>query len=328
MATVAATAATTDRKSLAYAWKTFVAGGVAGCAAKTLVAPLDRVKILFQTQAPEYRKHAGSLSGIYRAASDIYQHHGVRGLYQGHSATLLRIFPYAAIKFMAYEQYKTVLVPTREHATPLRLAVVGSMAGVTSVFCTYPLELVRVRLAFSSDPRGLLPLLRDIYNEEPAKRLGVPVLSRVSNFYRGFMPSVYGMVPYAGVSFMVYERLKRRIRKHEPTWSPSTVQLVAGGLAGATAQTVSYPFDIVRRRMQVSGARYKGQPLPASATSAQQVNPYRNSWTTAAQIWRQFGWRGFFVGLSIGYIKVTPMSMASFWTYEMCKRMLNVHDAE
>lgn len=30
------------------------------------------------------------------------------GLYQGHSVTLLRIFPYAAIKFVAYEQYRAV----------------------------------------------------------------------------------------------------------------------------------------------------------------------------------------------------------------------------
>ncbi len=46
----------------------------------------------------------GSWSGAFRAGTRIYLESGVRGLFQGHSATLLRIFPYAAIKFMAYDE--------------------------------------------------------------------------------------------------------------------------------------------------------------------------------------------------------------------------------
>lgn len=72
--------------------------------AKTAVAPLDRVKILFQASNPEFQKYSGSWTGMFRAAKDIYGETGVRGLLQGHSATLLRVFPYAAIKFMAYDQ--------------------------------------------------------------------------------------------------------------------------------------------------------------------------------------------------------------------------------
>jgi len=46
----------------------------------------------------------GSWSGALRAGKEIYKSGGFRGLFQGHSATLLRVFPYAAIKFMAYDQ--------------------------------------------------------------------------------------------------------------------------------------------------------------------------------------------------------------------------------
>jgi solute carrier family 25 protein 16 len=42
------------------------------------------------------------------AGRDIYKNAGFMGLFQGHSATLIRIFPYAAIKFVAYEQYRAV----------------------------------------------------------------------------------------------------------------------------------------------------------------------------------------------------------------------------
>ena len=93
--------------------------------AKTVVAPLDRVKILFQASNPEFQKYAGTLAlcyssaltseplsgtwtGAFRATAQIYADSGARGLLQGHSATLLRIFPYAAIKFMAYDQIEHV----------------------------------------------------------------------------------------------------------------------------------------------------------------------------------------------------------------------------
>ena len=90
--------------------------------AKTAVAPLDRVKILFQASNPDYRKYsgmdpltgvsaadphplrAGRWTGLFQAIRDIRKNEGIRGLFQGHSATLLRIFPYAAIKFLAYDQ--------------------------------------------------------------------------------------------------------------------------------------------------------------------------------------------------------------------------------
>ena len=50
----------------------------------------------------------GSWSGAFKAGAKIYRHTGLLGLLQGHSATLLRIFPYAAIKFMAYDQIEHV----------------------------------------------------------------------------------------------------------------------------------------------------------------------------------------------------------------------------
>lgn len=46
----------------------------------------------------------GSWSGLAQAIREIRRRDGLRGLLQGHSATLLRIFPYAAIKFVAYDQ--------------------------------------------------------------------------------------------------------------------------------------------------------------------------------------------------------------------------------
>lgn len=103
---------------------------------------------------------------------DIRRSEGSRGLFKGHSATLLRIFPYAAIKFLAYEQIRAVVITSREQETSFRRLISGSMAGITSVFFTYPLELIRVRLAFETKKTSrssLTDAFRNIYNENVSR---------------------------------------------------------------------------------------------------------------------------------------------------------------
>ncbi|KAI8382433.1 mitochondrial carrier domain-containing protein [Blakeslea trispora] len=261
------------------------------------------------------------------------------GLFQGHSVTLFRIFPYAAIKFVAYEQYRAILMPTRTQETSRKQFIAGSMAGVTSVFFTYPLDLVRVRLAYHVEKPGQSrPTLRETIQHiirEPAA-LHFPPL----NFYRGFFPTVAGMIPYAGVSFWTYHIItqlfrfnplvstytrapltfsidtdpslltpkQKRLAEKPPlrTWA----ELLCGGLAGLVAQTSSYPLEVVRRRMQVGGL----------------LNPdkFVRFTETAKEIYRIKGLKGYYVGLSIGYIKVVPMVAVSFAVYERMKRLLDI----
>ncbi len=64
-------------------------------------------------------KLEGTWSGAFRAGTQIYKDSGVLGLFQGHSATLLRIFPYAAVKFIAYDQVHDVRL---QFTLPLFLA--------------------------------------------------------------------------------------------------------------------------------------------------------------------------------------------------------------
>ncbi|KAJ1499540.1 hypothetical protein HMI54_009821 [Coelomomyces lativittatus] len=287
-----------DPKAFGFVWRSFLAGGIAGCSAKTVVAPLDRVKILFQTESPAYR----SSFGVVRTVREIYSNFGIRGLLQGHSATLLRIFPYAAVKFMSYEQYKHIFAlksyPSLTHF------FAGSMAGITSVFATYPLELIRVHLAYYPEPIPLSKVIHSISTTPTASSSSqtsttpIPPRSGVAPFYRGFNATVCGMIPYAGVSFFVYERMKK-YHPHSHSWL-----LLTGGVAGIVSQTLSYPFEVVRRRIQ--------------------IGRYTTMRDTFTDIYRRHGWRGFYVGLSIGYLKVAPMSMVSFWTYELCKRLFKI----
>ncbi|KAL1919556.1 uncharacterized protein VTP21DRAFT_2249 [Calcarisporiella thermophila] len=311
-----------DTRNWNYILKSGLAGGIAGCAAKTVIAPLDRVKILFQSSNPHFLQYSGSWLGFFRALSDIYRSTGIFGLLQGHSATLLRIFPYAAIKFLAYEQFQTLLMPTKAQETTARQFVAGSLAGVTTVLFTYPLDLVRVRMAFQvtrSNERAssFIQTCRQVYAESARKP---PIL----NFYRGFYPTILGMIPYAGVSFCTNHVLTEYCKTRLPhTTFPdpkvgdrlrlkTVPNLVCGGVAGAIALTCSYPLEVVRRRMQVHGLRDPERFVSFA--------------DTVRVIARERGWRGFFVGLGIGYLKVTPMIAVSFTVYEQSKVMLGIQN--
>lgn len=277
-------------------------------------------------------------------------------------------------------------------------------SGVTSVFFTYPLELIRVRMAVTTTNTGGLfatvsrifhepnPLFDRIgYHLQPphpeqhhasahipqphsqshlhATHVGKPHvaaatatttswprtvavsllndLKGVANFYRGFLPTIYGMIPYAGVSFWTYDVMTqimkttfgkwallpagaeppkkagkkgRASKEHLKVWA----QLTAGAIAGAVSQTVSYPLEVIRRNMQVAGSPELASAGTKDALGRHHPSHYRTTWETAKHIYSLRGFRGFFVGLSIGYLKVTPMVAVSFAVYEQMKRVLSI----
>ncbi|KAG0700159.1 mitochondrial carrier domain-containing protein [Suillus ampliporus] len=318
-----------DKRSLDYAIRSGIAGGLAGCIAKTAVAPLDRVKILFQASNPDFQKYAGTWSGAYRAGLAIYRDGGARGLLQGHSATLLRIFPYAAIKFMTYDQWRAVLIPTMAQETNSRRFAAGALAGMTSVIFTYPLELVRVRMAFHSRLSGnsagrtrpsFLRAMCVIYNEgstpsSAPRTTTAKIFERfpILKFYRGFTVTMVGMVPYAGTAFLTWDFLRAHFFPviDDNSKRPHPVaNLAFGAVSGAVSQTASYPFEIVRRRMQVGGLTRPDRWL---------------RWgETVRAVYASGGWRGFYVGLGIGYLKIIPMTAISFAVWQGGKSLLGV----
>jgi solute carrier family 25 (mitochondrial carrier protein), member 16 len=80
-----------------------VISGVAGMCSKTAVAPLDRMKILLQAHQTHY-KHCGVFNGLL----NIVKKESFMALYKGNGAQMVRIFPYAATQFTAFEIYKKV----------------------------------------------------------------------------------------------------------------------------------------------------------------------------------------------------------------------------
>ncbi|KAG0730028.1 Graves disease carrier [Chionoecetes opilio] len=269
--------------------------------AKTTVAPLDRIKILLQAHNKHYR-HDGVVSGL----RNIVARETVWALYKGNGAQMVRIFPYASTQFTSFEMYKKFLHQTwgdNKFLMKMSSAVAGSMAGVTAVFLTYPLDTIRARLAFQVSGEhmysGIVNAAVTIFQTEGGMRA----------LYRGLTATVCGMIPYAGLSFYCFEQMKYLCGL--VLMVPA--KLLCGGLAGAAAQSFSYPFDVTRRRMQLAYMNEETRKFGMGMVD------------TLKLIYKEHGiTKGLYRGMSINYMRAIPMVAVSFSTYEVTKQMLGL----
>ncbi|CAJ1072082.1 mitochondrial coenzyme A transporter SLC25A42 isoform X1 [Xyrichtys novacula] len=274
-------------------------GALAGAVAKTAVAPLDRTKIIFQVSSARFSVKE-ALKLIYRT----YLKDGFFSLWRGNSATMVRVIPYAAIQFCAHEQYKGLLGGyygfQGKALPPFPRFCAGSMAGATAAMLTYPLDMVRARMAVTPKEMysNILHVFVRISREEGLKTL-----------YRGFTPTMMGVVPYAGLSFFTYETLKKLHAEHSGRPQPYSYERLAfGACAGLISQSASYPLDVVRRRMQTAGVT---------------GHTYGTILGTMREIVSEEGMiRGLFKGLSMNWIK-GPMAVGiSFTTFDLTQILL------
>jgi len=231
-------------------------------------------------------------------------------LWKGNTATVIRIFPYAAIQFMSYEQYKKIIIGENKpkEAMPLSHLVCGSLAGASATLCTYPLDLMRARLASQVHER----VYRNIWH-------GLQYLLKtegIKSWYRGSRATLQGIVPYAGVNFSVYETLKYYAPKKNESGEPSTYwKLLSGGIAGPIGQTVAYPWDVVRRRQQTWGFAPGTQHITQQST-----------WKSCLEIIQKEGVAGLYRGISINYMKAAPTVAITFTVYEFLKKKLEIYE--
>lgn len=290
-----------------YFIRSTIAGGVAGAVAKTAVAPLDRLKILFQTHNQEFVRFSAGWKGPVQGLAHILKTQGFLGLYRGHSLTLARAVPHAALGYTFYDTVRKLLIPTERHETPFRRLIAGSLAGVSVLPVTYPFELARVRMAIETKRLqahpSLVTVFRNIYTEPTAHRSGF------FNFYRGFAVTLLGTVPYRGGIFLVWETLnafaKRRLSPELHQANKHKIHLVVGAIAGTTSQIITYPLEVIRRMQQASGHALGFKE-------------------TVGIIWKTGGWRGYYAGLGIGLVKQVPMHSISLAVWQAAKGLLNI----
>ncbi|KAK7366692.1 hypothetical protein VNO80_08689 [Phaseolus coccineus] len=305
--------------------KSLVAGGVAGGVSRSAVAPLERLKILLQVQNCQNIKYNGTSQGL----KYIWKTEGFRGLFKGNGTNCARIVPNSAVKFFSYEQaLKGILwfyqqQPGNEEAqlTPILRLGAGACAGIIAMSATYPMDMVRGRLTVQTEAsprqyRGIYHALSTVFREEGPRAL-----------YKGWLPSVIGVIPYVGLNFAVYESLKDWLIRSKPFGLAQdselsvTTRLACGAAAGTVGQTVAYPLDVIRRRMQMVGWK---DAAPVVAGEGKSIMEYSGMVDAFRKTVHHEGFGALYKGLVPNSVKVVPSIAIAFVSYEMVKDILGV----
>lgn len=302
----------------------FLCGGVAGALSRTAVSPMERVKVLFQVQGgssgnqQSYRR--GTLSTIWQ----IYKEEGYKGLFRGNGINCIRIVPYTAIQYSVYENLKKILTNGDRQLNTAEKLSCGMVAGVASVAGTYPMDLVKTRLSvltakslkgIQHQNSGMNKIdlsmwgnLKTIYFKEGGFK----------GLYRGFVPTSLGVAPYVSLNFSIFEKMKEEVETYMPGWQTNgsksvetSIILVIGALSGGIAQSMVYPFDILRRRFQV-----------ATMNEGSLGFKYDNTWHALTSIVKNEGVKGLYKGWTANMWKIMP-SMAVQWaSYDIIRRTI------
>merc|ERR1712084_34369 len=131
----------------------FLLGGVSAAVSKTIVAPIERVKLLLQVQdnikdIPADQRYNGIGDCFRRVASE----QGIGAFWRGNMANVIRYFPTQALNFACKDKYKEIFMgKTNPKTEPVKFFMgnmaSGGAAGATSLTVVYPLDFGRTRLA-------------------------------------------------------------------------------------------------------------------------------------------------------------------------------------
>jgi len=232
----------------------FALGGVSAAISKTAVAPIERVKLLLQTQdASSQIKGDKKYKGIVDVFVRVPKEEGFGAFWRGNLANVIRYFPTQALNFAFKDTYKKIFCPYDAKKEFWKFffgnLASGGAAGATSLMFVYPLDFARTRLAADVGKgkerqfNGLGDCLGKIYKSDG-----------LGGLYRGFGVSVIGIIVYRAFYFGGYDTAKKVFFKDAANASILLKFLVAQCVTGLSG-LFSYPLDTIRRRLMMQSGR-------------------------------------------------------------------------
>ncbi|XP_030765919.1 mitochondrial thiamine pyrophosphate carrier-like [Sitophilus oryzae] len=290
------------------------AGGASGFLTRAVCQPLDVLKIRFQLQVEpisHHPQHASKYRSIFQAVELIFKEEGIKAFWKGHIPAQWLSISYGVAQFWAFE-----VLSRNAHAlnySPKMKPVVnftcGSIAGSVATVVSFPFDVVRTRFVAQSEQKkvyhGMVAACKEICAKE-----GPIVL------FRGLWPTVLQIGPHAGAQFMCYklfDDLYRYIIKTENTTLSSS--LFAGSLSGLCSKAFIYPFDLVKKRLQIQGFHHAREHFG-------QTFHCKGLTDCFLKIYHVEGFPGYFKGLSPSLIKAVCATALHFSSYEMVCKLL------
>ncbi|XP_068161603.1 solute carrier family 25 member 45 isoform X2 [Antennarius striatus] len=269
----------------------FLAGSISGALGVVVGYPADTVKVRLQAQS-EYK-------GIFHCIAKTYTHEGLHGFFKGMAFPLLSTGIINSIVFGAYSNALDYMSQSQcshhaeaKAASAAQVFTAGCFSGLIQTFVSAPIDLVKVRLqgqTVADRYKGAIHCVAVILREDGPRGL-----------FRGALALGMRDIPCYGLYFLPYEIMIKALT--ESGKEPGTFAiLMAGGIAGTVTWATATPMDVVKARLQMSGAGGR---------------EYSGLLHCIRESTREEGLKVFFKGLLLNSLRAFPVNAIIFLSYE------------
>lgn len=299
-------------------------GAFACATSTTLLAPLDRLKLVAQLQGStqDASSKTSQYGGPWKALTKIVREEGFFALWRGNFSTIVIQGGTSALNFMFMDLHKKTasrVIVGNSHRDKFSTSFLsGALAGVTAITILYPVGLMRTKLALDVGkekrhyPRGMRDVLRYSYQA-----------NGISSLFQGFSValvsvSLYRMVYLGGYDYIKLEPVDYRQGENNQTLSSEEAfrlityyeRFLAAQFVSMLASTIHYPFDSVRRRLMMQS--------DVSVSNRK----YKSARHCFVQVYKDEGLKGYYRGLGTNYIRSVGAAILLV-SYDFFKKILS-----
>jgi len=223
------------------------------------------------------------------------------GLYKGAGPPLLFSVVYSSALFWSYAESKIfvkTLLPSLDDnngdSSLSQLFLAGMLSGQVSCIVGTPIDLLKTkRQQYRTHHASAMRAFREIWK-----------INKFRGLYQGFGAHLI-RDSFSCVYFLGYE-LGKKFLSEKPNLAP----LLGGLLGGASFWTLSFPFDVVKSRMQADAIQHSMRNYPTVLSSIQ-------------TIYKLGGIKLFWTGYSAGMLRTCIISGFSFFVYDRIRQYLD-----
>ena len=231
---------------------------------------------------------------------------GFKGFFKGNGANVVRVFPFTAFQFYFYELFKVLLFPGGVDTNVYTKKVIcGGLSGIFTSTLTYPLDLVRTFLSIQTSQYKTA-----VMGEKPTMMGGMINIVKqngIFGLYKGWLMSMIGIVPYFALQLSVFDWTASHYMPDKGTKWFDLVNLLIGGWAGFVGAGLTYPADVIRRKMQLNGIDSKAEVYSSIPDAIKKMH-------------RADGYKAFFRGFVASQVKIVPAAAIMFMINERLKK--------
>lgn len=222
----------------------------------------------------------------------MWKHEGMAGFFKGNGINIIRIVPFTAFEFFFYETFKVLLFPyvQQKDMTLKQKLMSGALTGITASSLTYPLEVIKTQITVDTKHShvSMYGMAKRIVQNEG-----------VLGLYHGWGVSMFGIIPFTGIKMASFDWMMLNWGPEERVGASHVYTSVFfGALAGFLSVSVAYPFDVIRKLLQLN--------------HSSKYHNYKNVYDCVQQVYARDGIHGFYRGQNAAFMKILPMTAILF----------------